>query len=143
MKKGQTLGLIIAIVVIGLLIYSLYPSSSEPVVSEETGVTYMDVNAAEAKELIDTNADLIVIDVSPHWAEGHLPRAISYYPSSALQEAISSGELNPNAEYLVYCHADGPSRSGAQALIDAGFGTVYRLESHFGGWSAAGYPIEQ
>ncbi|MBD3247414.1 hypothetical protein GF378_02230 [Candidatus Pacearchaeota archaeon] len=143
MKQKQILGVVLLVVVVALTVYALYPTSTEPVVSDETGViTYMDVSAAEAKDLIENNPALIVIDVSPYWAEGHLPRAVNYYPSSALQTAISSGELNPNNEYLVYCHADGPSRNGAQALIDAGFTTVYRLESHFGGWSVAGYEIE-
>jgi rhodanese-related sulfurtransferase len=103
--------------------------------------SYMDVSAAEAKQLIEDNPDLIVIDVSPHYAAGHLPRAISYYPLSELQTAIPN--LDSNAMYLVYCHADGPSRAGAQILVDEGFANVYRLESHFGGWQAAGYEIEK
>ena len=58
-------------------------------------VTYVDVNAEKAKMLIETMPELIVIDVSPHWAEGHLPRAVNYYPASALKEAIPT--LDPEA----------------------------------------------
>ena len=108
--------------------------------SEETN-SYMDVSAAVARQLIEDNPDLIIIDVSPLYDDGHLPGAVSYYPSSVLQNAIPT--LDSNAMYLIYCHADGPSRNGAQALIDAGFTNVYRLESHFGGWQEAGYEIEQ
>jgi len=149
MEKKSIIGIVVAVIILAVLVWMFYPSTNveQSSTSSESSpgqmqATYMDVSAAQAKDLIDSNPNLIVIDVSPHWAEGHLPRAVSYYPSSALQSAINSGELDPNDEYLVYCHADGPSRNGAQALIDAGFTTVYRLESHFGGWESAGYEIE-
>jgi rhodanese-related sulfurtransferase len=40
---------------------------------------YIDVRSTEAKELIDNNPDLIIIDVSPFYDQGHLPGAINYY----------------------------------------------------------------
>ena len=102
---------------------------------------YTDVTAAEAKELIDTNPDLIIIDVSPHYADGHLPGAINYYlGDGSLDAAIPS--LDKNKDYLVYCHVDSVSISGAQKLIDAGFETVYRLEGNYQAWVDAGYPVE-
>lgn len=140
MERKQAISIVIAVAVVILLIYYLYPQGT-PETNIETGASYMDVSAAEAKDLIDNNLELIVIDVSPHYANGHLPRAISYYPISTLEADISN--LDPNAMYLIYCHADGPSRSGAQVLVDAGFENIYRLESHFSGWQAAGYEIEQ
>ena len=100
---------------------------------------YTDLSASEAKNLIESNPDLVIIDVSPHYDNGHIPGAINYYPSSALEDAIPT--LDKTATYLVYCHADGPSRSGAQKLVDAGL-TVYRLDSHYSGWVAAGYDVE-
>ncbi len=102
----------------------------------------MDVSPAEAKDLIDTKPDLVVIDVSPHYAKGHLPRAVHYYlGDGSLDAAIPS--LDPEAEYLVYCHVDSVAIAGAQKLIDAGFKTVYRLEGNYGAWVDAGYPIEE
>ncbi len=84
---------------------------------------YMDVTAMEAKELIDTKPELIIIDVSPSYDNGHLPGAINYYiGDGSLDAAISS--LDKNKEYLVYCHVDSASIGGAQKLIDAGFITV-------------------
>ena len=102
---------------------------------------FIDITAAEAKELIDTNPDLIVIDVSPHYDDGHLPGAINYYlGDGSLDAAIPT--LDKNKDYLVYCHVDSVSISGAQKLIDAGFETVYRLEGNYQAWVDAGYPIE-
>ncbi len=102
---------------------------------------YKDVSPAEAKELIDYIPELIVIDVSPKYAEGHLPRAVNYYVGDgSLDAAIPN--LDPNAEYLVYCHVDSASILGAQKLVDAGFTNVYRLEGNYAAWVEAGYPVE-
>jgi len=121
----------------GVLLYFNQPLD----MGEPNEAEYMDVSAEEAKNLIDTNPDLIVIDVSPHYNEGHLPGAVHYYlGDGSLDAAIPS--LDPNGKYLVYCHVDSVAISGAQKLIDAGFTTVYRLEGNYAAWLAAGYPIE-
>ena len=111
--------------------------------SEETETgSYIDVSPAAAKELIDNNPDLIVIDVSPAYDRGHLPGAINYYlGDGSLDEAIPM--LDKNATYLVYCHVDSVAIAGAEALVDAGFMNVYRLEGNYSAWVDAGYPIEQ
>jgi len=110
---------------------------------EEMGPnTYIDVTPAEAQQLIADNPDLIIIDVSPHYAEGHLPGAVSYYlGDGSLDRAIPT--LDKNATYLVYCHVDSVSIAGAQQLIDAGFENVYRLQGNYAAWVDAGYPVER
>ena len=102
----------------------------------------MDVTPEEAKELIENNPDLIIIDVSPNYANGHLPDAVNYYAGDgSLDEAIPT--LDKNGKYLVYCHVDSVSILGAQKLVDAGFKNVYRLEGNYSAWVDAGYPIEK
>ena len=108
----------------------------------DTQITYIDVSPAEAKELIDENPDLIIIDVSPHYDQGHLPGAVHYYlGDGSLDNAIPT--LDKNKTYLVYCHIDSVAIQGAQKLIDAGFQNVYRLDGNYSAWVDAGYPIEQ
>jgi rhodanese-related sulfurtransferase len=103
--------------------------------------SYTDISPAEAKQLIDENPDLVIIDVSPIYAAGHLPGAVNYYlGDGSLDAAIPM--LDENATYLVYCHAESASRQGAQKLVDAGFMNVYRLEGEYDAWVNAGYPIE-
>jgi rhodanese-related sulfurtransferase len=130
-----------AYIVIGLLItFSIFIVGCT---EEENGETsgYIDVTAEEAKNLIDTKQDLIIIDVSPKYDNGHLPGAINYYVGDgSLDNAIPT--LDKEKEYLVYCHVDSASISGAQKLIDAGFQTVYRLKGNYQAWIDAGYPIE-
>lgn len=50
--------------------------------------------------------------------------------------------LDPELRYLVYCHGDTPAVTAAQALVDAGFESVYRLEGNYAAWVEAGYPVE-
>ena len=100
---------------------------------------YVDLTPAEAKDLMETEKDLVIIDVSPYYGRGHLPGAISI-PLSMLDEKIPS--LDRKKTYLVYCHADGPSISGARKLVSAGFPNVYRLAGNYAAWTAAGYPVE-
>lgn len=100
---------------------------------------YTDVSPDQAKDLIATEKDLIIIDVSPYYASGHLPGAVSI-PLDTLDEKIST--LDRTKTYLVYCHGDGPSIAGAKKLVDAGFPKVYRLAGNYGAWTGAGYPVE-
>jgi rhodanese-related sulfurtransferase len=112
------------------------------VIETPSTVSYMDVTAAEAKALIDTKPDLIIIDVSPHYANGRLPGAVNYYlGDGSLDAAIPT--LDKSKEYLVYCHVDSVSINGARKLINAGFTKVYRLDGNYAAWVAAGYEIEK
>jgi rhodanese-related sulfurtransferase/predicted small secreted protein len=103
---------------------------------------YTDLTPEQAKQLIDTTPDLVILDVSPKYAEGHLPGAINHYiGDGSLEAAIPT--LDQSVPYLVYCHFDSASIPGAQALVDAGFPTVYRLEGNYSAWVDAGYPVEK
>jgi len=134
--KNKIVGVIFLVLVIVGLVLVFSGNKIEKTVSEE----YMDVSAQEAKQLIDNNPNLVIIDVSPFYGDGHIPGAVwYYYGDGSLNEAIPT--LDKEKSYLVYCHFDGPSISGAQSLVDAGF-MVYRLADHFAGWEDAGYDIE-
>ena len=128
-------------IVVGLLVLALLAvvGCAQQQQTAESG--YMDVTPAEAKDLIDNNHDLIIIDGSPNYGEWHLPGAIKYYVGDgSLDEAIPT--LDKNKKYLVYCHMDGQAIWCAQKLIDAGFKDVYRLDG-YRAWVDAGYPIEK
>ena len=131
MKKTTILVLvIIAVAVVSLLLFYYFQAVD---MGDQNETEYIDVSSEEAKNLIDTNPNLIIIDVSPHYERGHLPGAVHYYlGDGSLDAAIPS--LDPNGEYLIYCHIDSVAIAGAQKLIDAGFSTVYRLEGNYGAW---------
>jgi len=129
------------IVICGILLISIVLISGCTDQQQNGEIGYIDVTAQEAKELIDTNPDLIIIDVSPNYDNGHIPGAINYYiGNGSLDDAIPI--LDKNKEYLVYCHVDSASITGAKKLVDAGFTKVYRLEGNYQAWIDAGYPVE-
>ncbi len=103
---------------------------------------YVDVTAAEAKELIEKTPGIVIIDVSPAYAKGHLPGAVNYYlGDGSLDKAIPT--LDKGKTYLVYCHVDRVAIQGAKKLVAAGFKKVYRLKGNYKAWVDAGYPIEK
>lgn len=134
------LGFLIVVVVL-IVIFASQNKNVDNTSTPEGSVGYIDVSPAEAISLIDENPDLVIIDVSPNYAQGHLPGAVNYYVGDgSLDEAIP--ELDKDSPYLVYCHTDSASISGAQKLVNAGFTNVYRLEGNYAAWVYAGYEIE-
>ena len=103
---------------------------------------YTDANLEEVKNLIDNDPNLIIIDVSTLYDDGHIPGAVNYpVGDGSLDTAIP--DLDPKEKYLVYCHSDSASILGAQKLADAGFATVIRLIGNFQAWVDAGYEVEK
>jgi rhodanese-related sulfurtransferase len=88
--------------------------------------------------LITSEKDLVIINVSPIYALGHLEGAIST-PIDQLDAKIPT--LDKTKPCLVYCHSDTTSVTGAQKIVQAGFPRVYRLSGNYEGWVAAGYPV--
>ncbi|MCP4108649.1 MAG: hypothetical protein GY749_24390 [Desulfobacteraceae bacterium] len=99
------------------------------------------ISAALAKNLIDTTSDLVIIDVSTMYDQGHLPLARNYPVNDGIL-ADEIPNLDKNGQYLVYCHSDSVSLKAAQMLLAEGFQTVYRLEGNYDAWEDAGYLID-
>lgn len=148
MKKYLMMGLAILLTLLFFVgctqetMDSTHSEMDEDSKEEMTDVSYMDITPEDAKELIESTPDLIIIDVSPRYDAGHLPGAINYYVGDgSLDDAIPS--LDKSKPYLVYCHSDSASILGATKLIEAGFSTVYRLEGNYSAWVNTGYTIEK
>jgi rhodanese-related sulfurtransferase len=144
--------IILFLVIITLVLATGCTQSATPPVAGTTSVTtiistpaptpatagYTDLTPAQAKDLIATEKNLVIVDVSPYYANGHIPGALSI-PLSTLDSKIPS--LDKTKVYLVYCHGDEPSIAGAQKLVAAGFPHVYRLAGNYAAWVNAGYPV--
>lgn len=118
------------------------PNPIAATTQELTPGTCTGVTSAEAKELIDNNPDLVIIDISVHYADGHIPGAINYIVATGeFTQAIPT--LDKNKKYLIYCHINFVSEPTAQKLADAGVKNVYWLEDTYPEWVDAGYPVEK
>ena len=79
---------LVGLIVIGIL-------CSGCLQQEEPSESYTDVSPQEAKGLIDRNPDLVIIDVSPFYAQGHIPGAVNYYVGDgSLDDAILTLDKN-------------------------------------------------
>jgi hypothetical protein len=65
--------------ILGIILVTLLVIGGCAQEQESTQGYYIDVTPAEAKELIDEHPDIIIIDVSPRYDQGHLPGAVHYY----------------------------------------------------------------
>jgi len=109
----------------------------------ETGRAYVDIDAAKVEELIQTDRDLVVIDASGKWAEGHIFGALDT-PIDRLQEIINDDFLlDASKHYVVYARDEETSKKAAQMLIDSAFTVVNRLKGGYDAWVAYGGYTEQ
>lgn len=121
--------------------YMLNPVDVQRAVINDSAAEYKEVTPPQAKKLIDAMPELVIIDVSPDYANGHIPRAINFpLGDGSLDSALA--KLDKSSTYLVYCHTDQASIAGTEKLVQAGFTNVYRLSGNYSGWVEAGYAVE-
>ena len=101
---------------------------------------YGDVSVGDAKELIEGNPSLVILDVrtNEEYTNGHIEGAINI-PIDELEERLD--ELNDNDELLVYCRTGNRSRTAIEILNENGFKKVYHMNEGITTWIASGYPI--
>jgi len=102
---------------------------------------YTNVSVSEAKGMIDSNPDLVILDVRYlyEYESGHIKNAI-LIPLPELGGRL--GELDKEKETLVYCKAGGRSATASGILDANGFTKVYNMLGGITAWISAGYPIE-
>jgi len=101
---------------------------------------FVNIEVAEARDLIDSNSDLVIIDVrSPLEFEfGHISNAISI-PLYELTQRIN--ELNKDDTILVYCRRGTKSEEASRILAQNGFDNVHNMLGGIDAWSFAGYEV--
>jgi rhodanese-related sulfurtransferase len=102
---------------------------------------YVNVNVSEAKHMIESNPELVILDVRTleEYESGHVQNAV-LIPVTELQDRI--GELDKEKETLVYCRAGRRSVTASEMLVANGFVSVYNMLGGITAWRDAGYWIE-
>ena len=107
--------------------------------------THTDVTPQEAKNMIDTNEQLIVVDVreeeseycdedpTPPTPPGHIPGALNYpWTSGVFQERYQ--ELPLDGEILLVCRSGNRSNQTAEFLDSEGYQYIYNMEGGMKVW---------
>lgn len=105
------------------------PDTTDPVATDPES-QHTDLTPAQAKDMIDTHADLIIIDVREDYEfcgeHGHIPGSVNYpWNSGVFQERYS--ELPKDADILIVCRSGNRSDQAATFLDTKGFTSVYDI----------------
>lgn len=108
--------------------------------SDGTAGQVRQVDAAEARSLIDGGAAVIDVRTPEEFATGHLRGATNIDVQAAdFHERL--GDLDKDASYVLYCRSGGRAGAAADMMTDMGFTDVVNA----GGYdtlAAAGLPSE-
>ncbi|MCP4260639.1 MAG: rhodanese-like domain-containing protein [Planctomycetes bacterium] len=98
---------------------------------------HTDVTHQQARDLIDSTNDLIIIDVREPFEYcddiGHIPWALNYPLSSGILETRYE-ELPMHSPILVVCRSGGRSNRAANFLDSKGFSMVYDMMGGMNAW---------
>ena len=140
MKFKNFKGLIF-LLIISLTLFSSCSGNMNNEVSENTtanttentinnSFTYEQISGEEAKRLMDTETDFIIVDArtEEEFNEGHIEGAI-LIPEYEISERAEKELPNKDQLILVYCRSGRRSKIASQALADLGYTNV----KEFGG----------
>ena len=91
---------------------------------------YMNITAQEAKVLMDTEKDYIILDVrtQEEYDQGHIPGAI-LIPDTEINLRAEKELTDKDQLLLVYCRSGRRSKLAAEALVELGYTNI----KEFGG----------
>jgi rhodanese-related sulfurtransferase len=107
----------------------------------EPNQPFTEVDAHQAKAIIDGPGDVIIVDVraGPYYERGRIPEAVNLYERK-LHEVI--GGLDKDKTYLLYCGGNSEAINAGNYMSQQGFTRVYRLVDGYVAWRRAGYSRE-
>ena len=108
-------------------LFSLFSCNKE---NDPTKNSYISISAQEAKALMDSESDYVIIDArtQSEFDEGHIAGAI-LMPEYEVASRAEKELKNKDQLILVYCRSGRRSKIAAQALADLGYTNV----KEFGG----------
>jgi len=117
--KQKTLGvLFLSIIMTALVGCSSENGSSAP--------SYNKITAKEAKEMMDQNTDIVILDVrtEEEFNTGHIEGAV-LIPDYEIAEKVEATLTDKSATILVYCRSGRRSVLSAKELIELGYSNIY------------------
>ena len=92
---------------------------------KDQGAVYVNITAEEAKQIMDTEAGYIILDVreQDEYDEGHIPDAI-LIPYTQIEEKANEMLPDKNQLILVYCRSGRRSKIAAQSLVELGYTNI-------------------
>ena len=88
----------------------------------------MNINAEEAKKIMDTESGYIILDVrtQEEYDEAHIPGAI-VIPNTEIEARAESELPDKDQMILVYCRSGRRSKLAADILVELGYTNIYEF----------------
>ena len=89
---------------------------------------YMNINAEEARKIMDTESGYIILDVrtQEEYDEAHIPGAI-VIPNTEIEARAESELPDKDQMILVYCRSGRRSKLAAEILVELGYTNIYEF----------------
>jgi len=115
------------------VVQSEYSQPSPQARPQQSQTGYRDVTPEQAKQLIDNDKTIQIIDVREEYeyAGGYIP-GTKLIPIS--QFISRMGEIDKTRPVFIYCAVGSRSRSAAQVLTQSGYTNVYNLSGGVARW---------
>lgn len=97
------------------------------------------ISPNDAKKLIDSTPDLKIIDVREKW-EYEIVRLNNAELIPLTEFRNQATELNPDDNYLIYCHHGARSFSACKFLLRQGFKNLFNLDGGINAWQTSVEP---
>ena len=105
----------------------------------DQGAVYVNITAEEAKQIMDSEEDYIILDVRTReeYDEGHIPGA-TQISHEEIAEKAEDVLTDKDQMILVYCRSGRRSKIAAEALVELGYTNI----KEFGGIIDWPYEVE-
>ena len=105
---------------------------------KETKSMYQQISQEDAKQIMDTESDIIILDVRTEgeYEDGHIEGAICI-PNETIDEKVTDKLPDKEQTILVYCRSGNRSKQAAQKLADLGYTDI----REFGGITSWKYEV--
>lgn len=119
MKTTKKTGVILLAGILSILLCACVSTK------ENKEAVYMNITAEEAKKIMDTESEYVVLDVrtEEEFAQGHIPGAM-LIPDYAIREEADKALPDKDALILVYCRSGRRSKNAAQILLELGYTNI-------------------
>ena len=121
---------LIAMLFITICLFGITGCNSDKPTVTESGNSYEQISAAEAKKLMDSETDFAIVDArtQEEFDEGHIEGAIMI-PEYEIEAKAESLLPDKDQLILVYCRSGRRSKIASEALVGLGYTNV----KEFGG----------
>lgn len=101
----------------------------------EQTVNPVDLSIEETKELIESQEDLLILDVrtTEEFNQGHIEGA-QQISVDDLKDRVQELEDYKDKSVLVYCRSGNRSSKAVNILLDNGFSNIYHMSEGFMNW---------